>query len=290
MSPQAPNDTEAAGGGRRVLVALDASGSSLDLVERTFEQAARIARRLEAELVGLFVEDRLLFELGPLHEIGTFSGALRTLDRAAVDRSLRTQGALVRARLSRRAASAHVRWSFRCVRGSVVDELLLLASEGELFVLGRSGRPSRRRRTLGSVARALLPRLPRSVLLLTREGGAEAPPGQAVVLHEGTPAFERALAVAIRLGAGERGIAVLPIEPAAGDQSGAPEGADRVLADLPPQVEVLPACAAAPAAVVEALRARPAGVLVVPKSGALARPAALVELADGLDAPLLVVE
>ncbi|HVS66536.1 MAG TPA: universal stress protein [Thermoanaerobaculia bacterium] len=289
MSPQAPNGTEAAGGAHRVLVALDASGSSLDVIERTFEQAARIARRLEAELVGLFVENRLLFELGPLHEIGTFSGALRTLDRAAVDRSLRTQGALVGARLARRAANEHVRWSFRCVRGNVVDELLLQATEGELFVLGRSGRPSRRRRTLGSVARALLPRLPRSVLLLTREGGADAPPGHAVVLHEGTAASDRALAVAIRLGAGERGIAVLPIEPPAGDAAAVP-GADRGLPNLPSQVEVLPACDSTPASIVEALRARPTGVLVVPKSGALAQPATLVELAEGLDAPLLVVE
>jgi nucleotide-binding universal stress UspA family protein len=283
------DDSPREGGERRVLVALDAAGSSLSTVDDALEQAVWIAHRLEAELVGLFVEDRVLFPLGSLREIGSFSGTLRTLDAGAVGRSLRSRAALVQARLARLATAEQVRWSFRRVRGAVVDELLGASAECDLFVLGRTA-GKRRRPALGSVARALLPRLPRSVLLLSQERATSS--GLIVVVHDRTPASERALALALRLqagdGAGERRVVLLPISEPTTSESPPPElePGSAVL----PDAEWLDGCSGAACAIVEALRLRPVGVLVVGRGVALAGADALVELAEQLDAPLLVVE
>jgi nucleotide-binding universal stress UspA family protein len=120
---------------RRILVALD---SSLEGVAR-IEAAAALAARCGAELLGLFVEDVDLLHLAGLpfaHEIAHTTASRRALDSVTMERSLRAQAEEMRRNLESSAARAHITWSFRIARGHVVPELLALASEIDLMIVG----------------------------------------------------------------------------------------------------------------------------------------------------------
>ena len=73
---------------KQILVAVDGSPSSLSALENSVELAAR----LNAELVGLFVEDINLLRATQLpftREISFFSSGLRRLEAAELERQLR---------------------------------------------------------------------------------------------------------------------------------------------------------------------------------------------------------
>jgi len=110
---------------RRILVALDASPHSLAALEATSEMAART----KAGLLGLFIGDINLSHLAGLpfaREVGFPSAISRKLDVGSMERALKVV-----------AERAHIRWSFRVTRGSVVTELLSGALEADLLVSGR---------------------------------------------------------------------------------------------------------------------------------------------------------
>jgi nucleotide-binding universal stress UspA family protein len=139
---------------RRIVVGLDASPHSL----AALEAAADLAARLEAELVGMFVEDINLLRLAELpfaREVGTFSGTRRRLDLSQVERQLRAQAERARRALAMHADRVQVRWSFQVTRGGVAPELLTGASDADLVVLGRTSQPLRTTRRLGSTARGV---------------------------------------------------------------------------------------------------------------------------------------
>jgi len=122
---------------RRVVVSLDPAPPS----RAALEAAAALAARLDAELVGLFVEDVDLLHFAALpfaHEIGFGSAARRPLDLAAMELQLRALGAEVRQMLEQTAARSSLRWSFRVARGSPAAELLAAAAEADL-VLAAAG-------------------------------------------------------------------------------------------------------------------------------------------------------
>ena len=83
---------------RRILVALDASTHSL----AALETAAGLAARLEAELVGLFVEDINLLRAAELpfaRETSFYSSSLRPLERGELEQGVNIVDLLVRAKL-----------------------------------------------------------------------------------------------------------------------------------------------------------------------------------------------
>ena len=90
---------------RRILVALDASQESMDALST----AAQMARRLHAELIGLFVEDENLLKLVQhpfAREVNLLTSVGRSLDTATLERDLKMQAALARRGLERVAADA----------------------------------------------------------------------------------------------------------------------------------------------------------------------------------------
>lgn len=152
---------------RRILVALDASPHSL----AALEAAAELAARLEAELLGLFVEDINLLRLSELpfaQEVGLHTGARRELDRATMERALKVAALRAREAMAAAAGRRPVRWSFRVARGRVLSELLSAAVEADVLALGKAGAEFASRLGLGSTALGVLRQAPCSVLLLPR--------------------------------------------------------------------------------------------------------------------------
>jgi nucleotide-binding universal stress UspA family protein len=144
---------------RRIVVGLDAGPRG----RAALEAAAQLAARMQAELVGLFVEDIDLLHLAGLpfaREVGYPSAALRRLDVAAMERALRATALEVQRTLAAVAGRAPLSWSFRIARGAVRTELRAAAAEGDIVV---------------TCALRVTPRAPLAVLCT-----AATPPEQAV--------------------------------------------------------------------------------------------------------------
>jgi nucleotide-binding universal stress UspA family protein len=180
---------------RRILVALDASGHSL----AALAAAAELAGALQAELLGLFVEDINLLRLAGLpfaQEIYYPAAVARQMDQSRLEQELRVQAAQARRALAQAAEKAHLVWSFKVVRGQVAAELLTAASEADLLSLGIASRPLSWRIRPGSTALAVAARSPRAVLLL-QQGERVALP--VLVAYDGSQAGQRALAMAVKI-------------------------------------------------------------------------------------------
>jgi hypothetical protein len=103
------------------------------------EAAAELAQRMEAELVGLFVESQDLLHFAGLpfaRAVGYASATKRRLDVESMERALRTLAGEARDTLAVIAARTPVQWSFRVARGTLSAELLAAAGEADLIIAG----------------------------------------------------------------------------------------------------------------------------------------------------------
>lgn len=150
---------------RRIVVALDASPGS----RAACEAAVELARSLEADLLGLFVEEERLLRLADLpfaRQVGTTSGSVRPIGPDEIGSQLRALARRARESLARAAAPASVGWTFRVARGSIADQLAAAASGADLVTLGRAGWSMAGRRHVGSTVRALVEAGSQRVLVL----------------------------------------------------------------------------------------------------------------------------
>jgi nucleotide-binding universal stress UspA family protein len=184
------NREEGEGRITRILVAVDASPLSL----AALDAAAELAASLQAELLGLYIEDINLLRLAEspfAREVGLFSGSIRELDTQRMQRQLRAQANRVRRRLSRLAERSQIQWSFRVTRGAIDTELLSAAAEVDLVILGRTGWSGGRR--LGSTAQAIASKATRPALLHAPRATQRS---AVLVLYDGSEVAQRALTTA----------------------------------------------------------------------------------------------
>ena len=174
---------------RRIVVAVDASPTSVAALEATTELAAAWS----AEVMGIFVEDVNLLKAASLpfaREVGSHSGAFRQIDPDSVRRQLHSQAERARGTLIRAATNHRVTVSFRVARGRVNEELLAALSEADLLSLGKGGRTIAARLGLGSTARAIAASANGHVLLLSHVSRVTGP---IAVVHDGSSAADLAL-------------------------------------------------------------------------------------------------
>jgi len=179
---------------RRILVALDASPHSV----AALEAAAELAARLQAEVLGLYVEDVNLLRLAELpftKEVCLPTTARRQLGVRDIERQFRAQAARMRRTLARHADRVHVRWSFQVSRGVISRELLIAAGEVDLISLGRAGR-SVGEGGLGSTARVVCAEAPCLTLIMQQGEHLSLP---VMVVYDGSLLAQKALAAATAL-------------------------------------------------------------------------------------------
>lgn len=192
---QSPEIREGAHEVERILVALDPSEHS----SAALEAAARMASRLDAELMGLFVEDvnvRRLAELPFAQEVGLFTAGCRRVETQELSRQLRVQAGTIRRRFRTTTRRVETRCTFREVRGRVAPEVLRAAAEADVVILGKGAWSPFETEHLTPAVREVLSRAPASTLVL-RAGARVEPPMRAV--YDGTPLGDRALSIAARL-------------------------------------------------------------------------------------------
>ena len=163
----------------RIVVTCDTS----PLGSAALAAAAALARQLDAELAGLFVEDINLLRMAALpfaREYALASAAARRVEAAELERSLRLQADALRKALARAAQASRVPWSFQVMRGALLDSVLEMMREPDLAVFGCTGQYA-----IGVAAIAP----GRSV--------HETMPTQPILtIYDDTPASERALVAA----------------------------------------------------------------------------------------------
>jgi nucleotide-binding universal stress UspA family protein len=180
---------------KRILVAMDASEHSV----AAMEEAAKLAAGLEAELLGLFVEDINLLRLAALpfaRELADLSASERQLSSSSMEKSLRAQAERMRRQLQLTAERTRVQWSFHVARGNVLAELLAHTPDFDLLILGRVGRSLRRAPRLGSIAQGAISRSSCTVMLVQHGRAIEHP---VLVIYDGRPTGQQALALAATL-------------------------------------------------------------------------------------------
>ena len=188
---------------RRILVALDASRASVDVLEA----AAAMAAQLEAELEGLYVEDINLLRLAGLpfsREVGLASARSRRVVSADVGRALRREAERARHALEVIATRRQVHYSFRVARGQVAAELLAAAAQADLVALATASMEIRRTR-LGSTARAMLASPARALLILPPREDARA---ALAIVYDGSPRASQVLALAGQIAHGTSAVTI----------------------------------------------------------------------------------
>ena len=181
---------------RHIAVALDCSPHSL----ASLTAAAELARRMHADLTGIFVEDINLLRMAELpcsHEIRIYNAEPEKIELLQLERSLRLQAKEAESALQRIAGELMVEHSFRVCRGLVPAEVMLAAHEADLLVLGRSGRSPSCRKGLGSTARKALAEGKRPLLFMRT--GFTAKEWPVLVLYDGSKGAQKALGTALEL-------------------------------------------------------------------------------------------
>ncbi len=159
----------------RVIVSCDAS----PLGATAIDAAAVLARELDAELKGIFVEDINLIRTAALpfaQEVTAPAALTRRMQPDALQRVLEQQAQSVREVLQAAASALRLQWSFQVVRGPQVGSVLDAMHGLDLAVFGRAGRFS-----------------------ATTAAAMHAPRPSVMVVFDGTPAAQRALDAAAAL-------------------------------------------------------------------------------------------
>jgi nucleotide-binding universal stress UspA family protein len=270
---------------QRILVALDASHHSL----AALQAATELARTLEAELLGLFVEDvNLLRAAGlPMARELQFPFARHAkMDPERMRRQLRAQAEQARRALSSTCEQHHIEWTFRVVRGSVSSKLLEEAAKADLLCMGRASRPVTQRLRMGSTARATATRAQRSVLVISQGARIQAP---IVVTYDGSSDTDQALLLARRLSMETGGFLsiLVPAEPSIPCEELQDQLAERLnVEDLVIRYRELSGSGVM--SIVRAAQTEGCGTLVV--SRALLGQEEIGQLLDEVECPVLLVE
>jgi len=272
---------------RRILVALDASTDSL----AALDAAAKLAARVQAELVGLFVEDVNLLRLAGL----PFTRELRfpSLDpmtQEKMEQALRLQASQARRALAKAAEIRAVRWSFQVVRGHVTPELLAAALSADLVTLGRASRPHKHPSRLGSTAQALAQQAPHSILLTQQPIKEDRP---VLLTYDGSNMAQKALSVAFYLAqAHQLPLTILLPDNADHDHTALVARASHWLAQQSPPlatVQFVPLSQPDALHLIKTIHQEGGGTLVLGGPESLLKAEAIQALLDRLDCPILVV-
>jgi len=270
---------------RRILLALDASPGSLAALDAAVELAAKI----EAELSGVFVEDEELVRMAEspfARQILYPSATEGTVTRASVEREMKSQSERARRALEEAAQKAHVRWSFRTVRGQVTRELANAAGTGDVLAVGRvSWHEARSAHRVGSTAFELAAsNVP--LLLVVRQ--APRPTFRVAVYYDGSPSGTRALLTAAQFARAAAGSAVVLLAaPDASGEAALRENAEALLKPTGLAIRYRRIASAGEASLLDALRAERPGMLIMASRAPFRKRESLEKLLAEIDTPVL---
>lgn len=272
---------------RRLVVLVDASHPS----RAALEEAAELAARSGAELLGLFVEEEDILRSAALpftREIGPTSGTLRPVDPARIERRLRAQAREIQ-KLLRTLGERHaITASLEVARGRVVAQALAYITPEDLIVVGKTGRSPLRPARLGSTARHLIDEASLRVMILEQAGGKETQP--TMVLFDHPEGGLRALSTGLRI-ARRDSLALTILLPPADPETldDLRHRAETWLANRGAQADFQVLTGASPDSLARAVHTRKGRALVVSRSSPALAGDAGARLVEALTPPVVLV-
>jgi len=268
---------------RRILLALDASPGSLAALEGAVDLAAKI----EAELSGVFVEDEDLMRMAEspyARQILYPSAAGTPTSRVSVERELKSQAERARDTLARAAQRAHIRWSFRVVRGQVTPQLLAAAGEGDLLAVGRV---SWHRAPSGGIGSTAFTLAASGVPLLLAAQRMRLGNVALAVYYDGSSAAQGALLTAARLARAGAGSVTVLLAAKEAERPALRRQADEQLRLAGVAMRHRRVTPGDQTSLLEALHGERAGLLVMPSHTPFHHREALEKLLRKIDTPVL---
>ena len=134
---------------RRIAITLDA----FELSAQALEQAVQLAKRMDAQLEGIFIEDIDLIQIAELpflREVRTISRSEDAINLVRMEQELRALARRAERLLGEHAARHNVTWTFRIWRGSIDSDLLAADIEADVFALTRLGAALTRSKVLSA--------------------------------------------------------------------------------------------------------------------------------------------
>lgn len=270
---------------RRILIAMDAESPS----GPSARAAARLARRLEAELVGWFLEDASLMRLAdnPLaRHLDLPSGTASQIDKESLERQLESLATEAREALERECGEQAIEWSFE-VRDEPLEKLAEASQMGDLLVVETVGRQLGAKTYMRTSAAAIGATLPVSVLFLQQ--GASGPES-IVIPYDGSLVAGDALEMASELAQIDGTMLSVGLIPS--DEHSSVELRARAEERLRPlaadTIEFHRLSEASADALASVVKAVGGDLLVLPASPEVVDTATVREMVERVDCPLLV--
>lgn len=185
---------------KRILIAIDASPSSL----AALETAADLAEKLRVELHGLYIKDDNLLRLAQLpfaREFRFSQAESQKIDAKQMAEQVHLQATLAYRHFDELATERKLEHSFHIGQGSIANELENAVQKTDLLVLGRISRSLLQTSRLGSTAKTAVSVAPQSLLITQTNADFSQP---ILLIHDGSKSSDTALAVALLIG-GENG-------------------------------------------------------------------------------------
>lgn len=150
---------------REILVALDSSSHS----QAALEAAAALARTMEANIHGLFVEDdnwHRISKLPSVAEVNELTGDIKPLAEQKIDKQIKILENRIQKQLQLISRLNEIKHSWKTARGSVEKEVLEAARETDLITIGMKGHSYSKSKQLGRTAKNIIEKSKKPVLIL----------------------------------------------------------------------------------------------------------------------------
>lgn len=152
---------------REILVAIDTSTHS----HAALEAAVALAKTMEANIQGLFVEDELwnkITNLPSTRAVNALTGDVLPLENDTLEHQVAILRNRLRRKLEKMSSRNRVKYSWSSARGNVENKILEASKNADLITIGLKGQ-SARRKNLGSSAKMIIQKAEKPVLIL-KEG------------------------------------------------------------------------------------------------------------------------
>lgn len=152
---------------REILVAIDTSTHS----QAALEAAVALAKTMEANLQGLFVQDELWQKISRLPStstVNTLTGNVLPLESDTLEDRIRLLRNRLRRKMELMSSKNKVTYSWSSTQGKVEDKVLEASKNADLITIGLKGSSARRKR-IGSTAKTIIQKAEKPVLIL-KEG------------------------------------------------------------------------------------------------------------------------
>ncbi len=152
---------------REILVAIDTSTHS----HAALEAAVALAKTMEANIQGLFVEDELwnkITNLPSTRAVNALTGDVLPLENDTLEHQVAILRNRLRRKLEKMSSRNRVKYSWSSARGNVEKKILEASENADLITIGLKGQ-SARRKNLGSSAKMIIQKAEKPVLIL-KEG------------------------------------------------------------------------------------------------------------------------